>query len=134
MPRRTDIAGALANSERQRLLLELLQRSPQTVSELVAATGMSQPQVSKHLVVLDDAGLVTHKGKSNGVTQPAVVLRLLEQLNAAARSATVMRIGELRRELDEEDQVAAKLSGIRETLGHTMGEGTHAARSERGQG
>ena len=44
----------------RRLLLELLhQRAESTVSELVEASGLRQPQVSKHLKVLAEADLVT---------------------------------------------------------------------------
>lgn len=43
----------------RRLLLELLhQRTESSVSELVDASGMRQPQVSKHLKVLAEADLV----------------------------------------------------------------------------
>ena len=43
----------------RRLLLELLhQRAESTVSELVEASGLRQPQVSKHLKVLAEADLV----------------------------------------------------------------------------
>ena len=43
----------------RRLLLELLhQRTESTVSELVDASGLRQPQVSKHLKVLAEADLV----------------------------------------------------------------------------
>lgn len=43
----------------RRLLLELLHRGAEsTVSELVAASGLRQPQVSKHLKVLAAADLV----------------------------------------------------------------------------
>jgi len=42
----------------RRELLDLLLRSPMHVGELVAATGMSQPNTSRHLRVLRDAGLV----------------------------------------------------------------------------
>lgn len=44
----------------RRLLLELLrQRGESTVTQLVERSGLRQPQVSKHLKVLTEAGLVT---------------------------------------------------------------------------
>jgi DNA-binding transcriptional ArsR family regulator len=43
----------------RRLLLDLLRAAPRSVGELVAATGLSQPNTSRHLGVLRDAGLVT---------------------------------------------------------------------------
>jgi DNA-binding transcriptional ArsR family regulator len=42
----------------RRQILDLLIRGPQAVGELVAATGMSQPNTSRHLRVLREAGLV----------------------------------------------------------------------------
>ena len=46
----------------RRRLLDLLRDGPAPVGELVAATGMSQPNASRHLGVLRRAGLVTsHK-------------------------------------------------------------------------
>lgn len=39
-------------------ILEALRRGPMTVSEIVEATGLSQPNVSNHLACLRDCGLV----------------------------------------------------------------------------
>lgn len=43
---------------RRRELLALIQDSPRGVSELVEATGLSQPGVSKHLRMLCESGFV----------------------------------------------------------------------------
>jgi len=48
---------ALAEPAR-RELLDLLVGGPRPVGELVAATGLSQPNTSRHLRVLREAGLV----------------------------------------------------------------------------
>ncbi len=42
----------------RREILDLLVDGPRAVGELVAATGLSQPNASRHLRVLRDAGLV----------------------------------------------------------------------------
>jgi DNA-binding transcriptional ArsR family regulator len=42
----------------RRQLLDLLVRGPRAVSALVAETGLSQPNTSRHLRILRDAGLV----------------------------------------------------------------------------
>lgn len=42
----------------RRELLDLLMRGSQPVGELVAASGMSQPNTSRHLRILREAGLV----------------------------------------------------------------------------
>ncbi len=42
----------------RRRLLDLLIAGPRSVGELVAATGLSQPNTSRHLRILREAGLV----------------------------------------------------------------------------
>src|SRR5215204_1073230 len=42
----------------RRHILDLLRERPRAVGELVAATGLSQPGISKHLRVLREASLV----------------------------------------------------------------------------
>jgi DNA-binding transcriptional ArsR family regulator len=42
-------------------ILETLRDRPHTVGEVVAATGLSQPNVSNHLACLRDCGLVTSR-------------------------------------------------------------------------
>ncbi len=49
--------SALAEPNR-RQIVELLRRKPRAVGEIVERLGLRQPQVSKHLRVLSDAGLV----------------------------------------------------------------------------
>lgn len=61
---RTDlIMSAVAEPSRRQLLELLHQRDEFTVSELVEATGLRQPQVSKHLKVLANAELVTARAE-----------------------------------------------------------------------
>ena len=52
------VFGALAD-ETRRAILERLTRGEATVAELAAPFAMSQPAVSRHLKVLEDAGLIT---------------------------------------------------------------------------
>lgn len=61
--------AALAEPNRFRIV-ELLRTGPQPVGEIGDALGLRQPQVSKHLRVLKDAGLVD--------VQPAAQQRLYE--------------------------------------------------------
>jgi DNA-binding transcriptional ArsR family regulator len=53
----TTTLSALAEPNRLRIV-ELLRRKPRSVGEIVERLGLRQPQVSKHLRVLSDAGLV----------------------------------------------------------------------------
>ncbi len=52
------VFGALADPTR-RAILERLANGEATVNELVAPSGFSQPTISKHLKVLEQAGLVS---------------------------------------------------------------------------
>jgi DNA-binding transcriptional ArsR family regulator len=56
-------------SEPNRLhIVELLQNNPQSVNEIVFKLKLNQPQVSKHLKVLADAGIVDmHPDKNKRV-------------------------------------------------------------------
>jgi DNA-binding transcriptional ArsR family regulator len=55
-----DLFGALADRTRRGLVARLA-RSPATISELAAPFDMSFPAVSKHIRVLERAGLVVRK-------------------------------------------------------------------------
>jgi DNA-binding transcriptional ArsR family regulator len=53
----TDVFGALAEP-RRRQIVDLLAAGERSVNDLVEATGLAQPQVSKHLRVLREVGVV----------------------------------------------------------------------------
>jgi len=48
-------------------LLQALQGGERNVTELVAAVGSTQPNVSKHMRILQDAGLVGRRQEGNSV-------------------------------------------------------------------
>jgi DNA-binding transcriptional ArsR family regulator len=52
------ILSALAEPNRFRIV-ELLQAGPQPVGDIAISLGLRQPQTSKHLSILKEAGLVT---------------------------------------------------------------------------
>jgi ArsR family transcriptional regulator len=54
------VMKALSDPNRVRLL-KLLQQRTMCVCEIQAALGIAQPTVSKHLKILEDAGLVGHR-------------------------------------------------------------------------
>jgi DNA-binding transcriptional ArsR family regulator len=56
------IFDALGNSVR-RQILRLLSERPRSVGELAATFTVSRPAISRHLALLEDAGLVTHRGE-----------------------------------------------------------------------
>lgn len=48
-------------------ILQQMQGGPQSVNELATAAGASQPNVSKHLKILQDEGLVTRRKQGTNV-------------------------------------------------------------------
>jgi DNA-binding transcriptional ArsR family regulator len=60
-PTTADAFNAIAEP-RRRQILDLLARGERPVNDLVAALGLAQPQVSKHLKVLREVGLVSVRG------------------------------------------------------------------------
>lgn len=69
-------------------IVEALRRGPLTVTEIVGATGLSQPNVSNHLACLRDCGLATCKPEGRYVRyrlsdrRVASLLRLADELLA----------------------------------------------------
>ncbi|MFD3683508.1 ArsR/SmtB family transcription factor [Nocardiopsis sp. NPDC058631] len=62
----SDLFSVLAEPSRRRILEALRESEGLLVKELVASLGLSQPNVSKHLRVLRDAGLVTESTERQG--------------------------------------------------------------------
>jgi DNA-binding transcriptional ArsR family regulator len=55
------VFGALADPTRRAILARLAEDGDQTVGELVKPFGMSQPAISRHLKVLEGAGLISRR-------------------------------------------------------------------------
>src|ERR1700733_15039795 len=60
-PTTSDAFNAVAEP-RRRQIIDLLARSERPVNDVVESLGMAQPQVSKHLRVLREVGLVSVRG------------------------------------------------------------------------
>lgn len=71
----------LADPTRRTLFERLCRDGEQTVGALTAQAGVSQPAVSKHLIVLRDAGLVRdrHEGRQTHYSaQPGALAPLID--------------------------------------------------------
>ena len=64
-------------------ILNALRRGPQTVTEVVAQTGLSQPNTSNHLSCLHDCGLVSREQDGRYVRYSLSDDRVAELLNLA---------------------------------------------------
>lgn len=97
------VMKGLAEANRVRIV-KMLQQKPMCVCELQAALGISQPSVSKHLKILQDAGLVESRKDglwvnyflSDGSTSPYVATLLGNLRHWMEEDATIR---DLRRRL-----------------------------------
>lgn len=55
------IFSALGDSNRQKLILLMLEAEPKSVKQLTEGTRLSRPSISHHLKILKDAGLIEEK-------------------------------------------------------------------------
>src|SRR6478752_7812680 len=105
-PGTDDVFRALADPTRRALLDSLRARRGQTLRELCAGTDMARQSVSKHLAVLESAGLVTTKRRGR---------EKLHFLNAEPINNIA------RRWLSQYDRARADaLADLKETLEHPM--------------
>jgi DNA-binding transcriptional ArsR family regulator len=88
------VFGALGDSCRRGLLDRLRRRNGQTLSSLAAKQGISRQAVTKHLRVLEEAGLVVTRRRGreklhflNPVPINAVAMRWLEEFDAVRLDA-----------------------------------------------
>src|SRR5438034_5283409 len=89
----------------RREILDLLIEGPRPVGELVAATGLSQPNTSRHLRVLREAGLVEARpdGQRRLYELRPGALAELDAWLAPYRSLWATSLDELERHLDHEE-------------------------------
>jgi DNA-binding transcriptional ArsR family regulator len=87
----------------RRALLDALVDGPKPVGELVAATGMSQPNTSRHLRILRDAGIVavTPDGQRRLYALRPERLRELDRWLTPYRELWTSSLDALERHLDE---------------------------------
>ena len=87
LPLKAKLFRGLADPSRL-AVLEALRDGPRCVSEVVAVTGLSQPNASAHLACLQDCGLVTRDRRGKFVYYTIAdmrVVRLLEGAEAILR-------------------------------------------------
>lgn len=81
------VFDALASTARRQVLRELAQ-SERTTSELAARLGISMPAVSRHLSVLENAGLAASRRHGQRVLYGLVRDTLMEALSGFAAELT----------------------------------------------
>lgn len=104
------VMKALSDTNRVKML-KLLQHRVMCVCEIQAALGLAQSTASKHLRILDDAGLITYFKDGQWVNY-----RLAD---GASNPYAASLLGNLKHWLDDDDQIeplVAKLPEIRRDL------------------
>ena len=84
LPLKAKLFRGLADPSRL-AVLETLRDGPRCVSEVVAATSLSQPNASAHLACLEDCGLVTRERRGKFVYYALAdkrVVKILEEAEA----------------------------------------------------
>lgn len=80
VPLKAKLFRGLADPSRL-AVLEALHAGPQCVSEVVAVTGLSQPNASAHLACLEDCGLVSRERRGKFVYYAIADERLIKVLD-----------------------------------------------------
>jgi DNA-binding transcriptional ArsR family regulator len=80
-------------------LIEQLHEAPAVVHELVALVGGTQQNISEHLLILHQAGIVSRERHGRGVSYRLVDPHVVEVLDRAGESVAY-HLGELARLID----------------------------------
>jgi len=99
------ILKAAGDTTRRRILTLLVQEGPLRVTELAAHFDMSLNSVSKHIKVLEEAGLVTRRtlGREHFIAAELEPLTLTEQWFAQLKSIWELRLAALDQLLASEE-------------------------------
>src|SRR3954466_8167834 len=103
-PPMDDAFKALADASRRRLLDSLNERNGQTLRELGSGLDMARQSVSKHLAVLEAAGLVTSVRRGRGklhYLNPAPINEISERWINRYERARVHALADLKRALED---------------------------------
>lgn len=100
------VLKAAGDVTRRRLLTALVQEGPTRVTDLAARFDMSLNGISKHIKVLEAAGLVDRRthGREHLIEANLSPIRQMEAWFAALKSIWDLRIDALEQLLNEEDQ------------------------------
>jgi DNA-binding transcriptional ArsR family regulator len=98
------VFNALADATRRRLLDRLIQVQGQTLNELVANLDMRRQSATRHLKVLEEAGLIVvhwHGREKRHYLNPMPIVEIQRRWIDKFSSAKVMALLELKLDLEE---------------------------------
>jgi DNA-binding transcriptional ArsR family regulator len=102
-----EIFKALADASRRSLLDRLHARNGQTLSELCDGLAMTRQAVTKHLLILEEANLVTtirHGREKLHYLNPVPIHRIGERWIRKFERGKLAALGELKRQLEKRDE------------------------------
>ncbi len=102
-----EVFKALADGSRRRLLDRLHQDNGQTLGELCAGLGMTRQAVSKHLALLESAGLVAtiRRGREKlHYLNPIPIHQIAERWIGKFERGRLRALAELKRGLEDDDE------------------------------
>ena len=102
-----EVFKALADASRRTLLDRLHDRNGQTLNELCDGLDMSRQAVTKHLVILEEANLVTtykHGREKLHYLNPVPIHQIGERWIRKFERAKLVALSELKRQLEKRDE------------------------------
>ena len=86
------VCKAIADSKRL-LIINELRDGPRTVSEVVAALGISQPNASQHLALLRDRGIVSTQRVGSNIYYALTSTKVIEAIDLLAEFMSERHLG-----------------------------------------
>ena len=102
-----EVFKALAAASRRTLLDRLRDKNGQTLNELCDGLDMSRQAVTKHLVILEEANLVTtyrHGREKLHYLNPVPIHQIGERWIKKFERGKLVALSELKRQLEERDE------------------------------
>ena len=102
-----EVFRALADPSRRSLLDKLHERNGQTLNELCDGLAMTRQAVTKHLVILEEANLVTtlrHGREKLHYLNPVPIHQIGDRWIRKFERAKLVALGELKRRLEQDDE------------------------------
>ena len=97
---------ALADASRRALLDRLFERNGQTLGELTGGMAMSRQAVTKHLAILEEAGLVTTQRRGREklhYLNPVPIAQIADRWIGKFEKARVEALVALKKELERDE-------------------------------
>jgi len=102
----SELMKAVSDSTRRALLTQLCQQGPSRVTDLASVYNMSLNAISKHIKILEKAGLVTRKtiGRTHWIEADLKQVEIIETWFSELKSIWALRLDKLNELLESGDK------------------------------